>query len=304
METARLLEACAFPPAGTAVALAVSGGPDSVGLALLALEAGLAATLHHVDHHARPESRVDADFVRALGARLGTDVVVHDVSVPPGPNFEARARAARRGALPAGALTGHTMDDLAETVLLNALRGTGLDGLSPMVGDATKPLLGVRRAALAAYVAGRGVGVRHDPTNADPRYRRNRVRHEVLPLLDAVAERDVVPLLARLARLAAAERRWLDELAGADRGRALVEVEVGELRAWPRARLARWLRGCLTRVDELGEAHPPSEAEVDRAIAVVEGLVVATELSGGRRLSRRARHLALEERSTTLADHG
>ncbi len=304
METARLLEACAFPPAGTAVALAVSGGPDSVGLALLALEAGLAATLHHVDHHARPESRVDAAFVRALGARLGTDVVVHDVSVPPGANFEARARAARRGALPAGALTGHTMDDLAETVLLNALRGTGLDGLSPMVGDATKPLLGVRRAALAAYVAGRGVGVRHDPTNADPRYRRNRVRHEVLPLLDAVAERDVVPLLARLARLAAAERRWLDELAGADRGRALVEVEVGELRAWPRARLARWLRGCLTRVDELGEAHPPSEAEVDRAIAVVEGLVVATELSGGRRLSRRARHLALEERSTTLADHG
>ncbi len=304
MDPGRLLDACAFPPAGAAADLAVSGGPDSVGLALLALEAGLAATLHHVDHHARPDSGGDADFVRALGGRLGVPVVVHDVSVPPGPNFEARARAARRAVLPAGALTGHTMDDLAETVLLNVLRGAGLDGLSPMVGDPTKPLLAVRRAALAAYVAGRGVEARRDPTNVDPRYRRNRLRHEVLPLLEGVAERDVVPLLARLARLAAEDRRWLEVLAEADGGLALAEADVAVLRGWPRARLARWLRARLARADDLGEVHPPSEAEVDRAIAVVDGRVVATELSGGRRLARRAGHLALEDRSTTLADHG
>ncbi|HQU25864.1 MAG TPA: tRNA lysidine(34) synthetase TilS [Acidimicrobiales bacterium] len=304
MDPGRLLGACAFPPAGTVVDLAVSGGPDSVGLTLLALEAGLVATLHHVDHHARPDSGGDADFVRALGARLGAVVAVHDVSVPAGPNFEARARAARRAALPEGVLTGHTMDDLAETVLLNVLRGAGLDGLSPMVGDATKPLLGVRRGALAAYVAGRGIEARRDPTNVDPRFRRNRVRHEVLPLLDKVAERDVVPLLARLARLAERDRRLLEGVAEGDRGLALGEVDVVDLLAWPRARLARWLRSRLARTDELGEVHPPSEAEVDRAIAVVDGSVVATELSGGRRLSRRARHLALEDRSTTLADHG
>ena len=304
MDPGRLLDACAFPPAGTVVDLAVSGGPDSVGLALLALEAGLVATLHHVDHHARPDSGEDADFVRALGARLGTPVSAHDVSVPVGPNFEARARAARRAVLPGGALTGHTMDDLAETVLLNVLRGAGLDGLSPMVGDATKPLLGVRRADVAAYVAGRGVQVRHDPTNVDSRFRRNRVRHEVLPLLDEVAERDVVPLVARLARLAGRDRRWLEGFTEADLGLALGEVDVGDLRAWPRARLARWLRRRLASTDALGEVHPPSEAEVDRAIAVIDGTVAATELAGGRRLARRARHLAIEDRSTTLTDHG
>lgn len=304
MDPGRLLDACAFPPPGAAADLAVSGGPDSVGLALLALEAGLVVTLHHVDHHARPDSGDDARFVAALGERLGVAVVVYDVSVPAGANFEARARAARRRALPAGVLTGHTMDDLAETVLLNVVRGAGLDGLSPMVGDPTKPLLGVRRAALAAYVAARGVEARHDPTNLDPRYRRNRLRHEVLPLLEAVAERDVVPLLARLARLAGEDRRWLEDLAEADRARELGDPDVGELRGWPRARLARWLRERLARADDLGEVHPPSEAEVGRAIAVVEGRVVATELSGGRRLTRRARHLALEDPSTTLSDHG
>ncbi|MHB1970330.1 MAG: hypothetical protein ACYCPK_08890, partial [Acidimicrobiales bacterium] len=70
------------------------------------------------------------------------------------------------------------------------------------------------------------------------------------------------------------------------------------------ARLARWLRERLARADDLGEVHPPSEAEVGRAIAVVEGRVVATELSGGRRLTRRARHLALEDPSTPLSDLG
>lgn len=299
-----LLESCAFPPTGTAVDLAVSGGPDSVGLTLLALSAGLGVTVHHVDHHARPGSGEDAAFVRALGERLGVTVVVHDVEVEPGANFEARARAARRAALPPGALTGHTMDDLAETVVLNVLRGAGLDGLSPMVGDPTKPLLGVRRAALRAFVEASGVEPRRDPTNRDPRYRRNRVRHEVLPLLDDVAERDVVPLLARLAVRAGEDRRWLDALCAPDVTRTLDAVDVRELRAWERARLVRWLRVHLAAPDALGERHPPSAAEVDRAIDVVEGRAVAAELTGGRRLSRRARHLALEDGSTTLLDHG
>ena len=71
----------------------------------------------------------------------GVTCVLYDVQVEPGANFEARARAERRRVLPAGSLTGHTMDDLAETVLLNMMRGAGLDGLSPMVNDPTKPLV-------------------------------------------------------------------------------------------------------------------------------------------------------------------
>ncbi len=106
---------------------------------------GLDVHVHHVDHHSRAASTADAEFV--VGARrrvLHVPVVVHDVIVAAGPNFEARARSERRRVLPEGSLTGHTMDDLAETVLLNMLRGAGVDGLSPLVNDPTKPLVRLR----------------------------------------------------------------------------------------------------------------------------------------------------------------
>ncbi len=293
-DAAALLAHCHFPPAGHAVDLAVSGGADSTGLLLLSLEAGLRPTVHHVDHGARPTSAQEAAHVVEVGEALGVEVHVHVASVPPGPNFEARARAARRAALPAECLTGHTLDDLAETVVVNLLRGTGLDGLSPMVGDPTKPLLALRREALRAYVAQHPWRVIEDESNTSMAFVRNRVRHEVLPLLDEVAGRDVSALLARLARLAHEESTWLDALAEADESLALEEADCRELAGWPRARLARWLRRRLASADEGDGVHPPSAAEVERAILVVVGEVGATELSGGRRLSRHAQRLALE----------
>jgi len=176
-----LLELCHFPGPGTSVDLAVSGGPDSTGLLLLALAAALSVTVHHVDHHARPMSSRDAEHVGEVCSRLGVAFVCHDVHVDAGANFESRARAARRAVLPSTALTGHTMDDLAETVLLNLLRGAGVDGLSPLVGDATKPLRDVRRRALHEFVVASGEVALHDETNDSPAFRRNRVRRELLP---------------------------------------------------------------------------------------------------------------------------
>ncbi len=119
-----------------------------------------------------------------------------------------------------------------------------------------------------------------------------------------VAERDVVPLLARQADVLYEERSWLDLLAASDAALELDDADCRELRRWPRARLRRWLRARLFVVDEVGERHPPSAAEIDRAIAVVVGDAVATELSGGRRLARRTQHLELEDDSTTLTSHG
>jgi tRNA(Ile)-lysidine synthase len=290
-DPAHLLARCAFPARGRAVDLAVSGGPDSTGLLLLALAGGLAVTVHHVDHAARPTSAEEADTVRALGSALGVEVVVHVARVEPGPNFEARARAARRAHLPAGALTGHTMDDLAETVLVNLLRGAGLDGIAPMVGDPTKPLLALRREELRAYVAATPHRVVHDESNDSPAFVRNRVRHEVLPLLDEVAGRDVTPLLARLARVAHAEVAWLDELS--EDGVALEAADCRALATWPEARLRRWLRARLASPDAGDGAHPPSADEIERALAVVRGESVATELAGGRRLARRGQRLSL-----------
>jgi tRNA(Ile)-lysidine synthase len=271
---------------------------------LLALEAELVVTVHHVNHHARAASDEDAGFVRNVCNERGVACVLYDVQVEPGSNFEARARAERRRVLPRGSLTGHTMDDLAETLLLNMLRGAGLDGLSPMVDDPTKPLVRVRRHDLAEFVADAKLEARHDETNDDLSYRRNRVRHQLLPLMCEIAERDVVPILARQAEVIYEDRAWLNLVGGPDVALALGDVDCRELRKWPLARRRRWLRAKLCFLDEFDEAHPPSAAELERVERVIAGEVVATELQGGRRLSRRAQRLALEDDSTTLTKHG
>jgi len=288
-----LLEDCDFPPRGAAVDLAVSGGPDSLGLLLLALERGLEVTVHHVDHHLRSASGDDASFVREVAQRLALPYRLHDVQVAPTGNVEALARAQRRRVLPAHTLTGHTMDDVAETVLLNMLRGAGLEGLSPMVHDATKPLRHLRRAELHHYVAASGLVARHDETNDSPAFRRNRVRHELLPVMNDVAGRDVVPLLARQARVLFEDRAWLDDLAAGDVGVELAAVDCRELVTWPPARLTRWLRVRLSTTTPEGETYAPSADEIARSLDVVRGTVVACELSGGRRLSRRDQRLTL-----------
>jgi tRNA(Ile)-lysidine synthase len=289
-----LLAQCHFRDSGTTVDLAVSGGPDSLGLLLLAQAAGLVVHVHHVDHHARPSSTDDARHVRAICERLGVPFTLHDVEVPPGANFESRARAVRRATLPKGVLTGHTMDDLAETILINMMRGAGLDGLSPMIGDPTKPLLDVRRRDLHLLVANSEFRALHDETNDSPDFVRNRVRHELLPLLDEIAQRDVVVLLARQASVVRDERSWLDTLTAPDLAQRLSDVDCRELMTWPCARLRRWLRVTLSR-DESDGVHPPTSDEVERALHVVRGDVVATELSGGRRLSRSGQRLTLDE---------
>lgn len=304
MDTARLLLDCTFPPSGSEVNLAVSGGADSLGLLLLALDAELVITVHHVNHHARAASDEDAAFVWNVCSERGVACVLYDVQVDPGANFEARARAERRRVLPKGVLTGHTMDDLAETVVLNMLRGAGLDGLSPMVDDPTKPLVKVRRRDLADVVLDAKLEARHDETNDDLSFRRNRVRHQLLPLMCEIADRDVVPILARQADVIHEDRAWLNLVGGPDVALGIGDVDCRELRTWPLARRRRWLRAKLCVVDEFDEAHPPSAAELERAERVIAGDVVATELQGGRRLSRRARRLALEDGSTTLTNHG
>lgn len=291
---AALVASCHFPSSGTAVDVAVSGGPDSLGLLLLARARGLDVTVHHVDHRARPASGDDATHVAAICRELTIPFVRHDVTVEPGPNFEARARTARRRAMPVTVLTGHTMDDLAETLLLNMLRGAGLDGMSPMVNDRTKPLRDVRRAVLHEYVSASEFDALHDETNDSPAFRRNRVRHELLPLMRDVADRDVVPVLARQAALMYDERIWLDALSREDDTVTLAAADCRVLREWPSARLRRWLRVGLRSADQGDGEHPPSADEVERAIGVVLGTVVATELSRGRRLARRDQHLTLE----------
>lgn len=288
-----LLRESTFPVSGSAVDLAVSGGPDSLAMLLLALEHGLQVTVHHVDHHVRPTSTDEARYVASVCESLGVAVVVHDVHLESGENFEARARRARRSVLPPGALTAHTMDDVVETMVLNTLRGAGRLGLSPMIGSPTKPLVGVRREALHAWLATTAFTPVHDETNDDIRYRRNHVRHELLPLMCEVAQRDVVPILYRQAVLLGEEEQWLNELTHEDQSLGLGDVDCRDVRTWPLARQRRWLRGVLAQDDDPLDTHPPTADEVERALAVVRGEVTACELSGGRRLSRTDQRLKL-----------
>src|SRR5687768_12939882 len=125
-----LLARCTFPVPGRSVVAAVSGGADSTAMLVLAVDAGCDVTAVHVDHGLRAGSGDEADHVAAVARTLGVAFDSVRVDVTPGPNLEARARAARRAALGPQAMTGHTADDQAETLLLQLLRGAGTTGVA------------------------------------------------------------------------------------------------------------------------------------------------------------------------------
>ncbi|MGH9265583.1 MAG: tRNA lysidine(34) synthetase TilS [Acidimicrobiales bacterium] len=281
-----LLARCTFPPPGTDVTCAVSGGADSLALLVLAVAAGGNVTAVHVDHGLRPGSADEADVVRDAARKLGAGFRAEKVDVAPGPNLEARARAARYAVLPPDVLTGHTADDQAETVLLNLLRGAGLDGLAGMRPGPRHPLLALRRAETEAVCRAEGLIPVADPTNADPAHRRNRVRHELLPQLAEIARRDPVPILARQAALLRDEADALDALAA-----ALDPTDAPTLAAAPPALARRAVRRWLTD----GQAHPPDAATVERVLAVARNQAKAADVGQGRRVVRTRNVLRLEQ---------
>ncbi len=283
---AELLARCTFPPPGTAVTCAVSGGADSTALALLAVEAGCVVAIAHVDHGLRPGSADDAALVQRTAATLSVPCAVQTVAVGDGPNLEARARAARYAVLPPGVLTGHTADDQAETVLINLLRGAAASGLAGMRPGPTRPLLGLRRADTVEVCRLAGMATADDESNADPRFVRNRVRHEVLPLLADVAARDLAPVLARQADLLRADDDLLDTLAA-----ALDPTDARQLAAAPPPLSRRAVRRWLTGLDPAG--HPPDLATVERVLAVARGESTACDVAGGHRVARSRQRLSL-----------
>ena len=277
---------CTFPPTGTAVDCAVSGGPDSLALLVLATGAGCQVTAWHVDHGLRPGSAAEADVVAQAAARWGAAFEACTAHCQPGPNLEARARAARYEVLPQGVLTGHTADDQAETVLLNLIRGAGLDGLAG-IDPARRPLLALRRHETQALCDAVGLQPVQDPSNLDPAHRRNRIRHELLPLLCDIAERDVVPIIVRSAGLMGGIRDLLDELASAiDPTDAKGVAEAPE----PLAQMAlrRWIQR------ETGDEHPPDSAAIERVLAVARNDARSTEIGGGWRVTRSSQRLGLQ----------
>jgi tRNA(Ile)-lysidine synthase len=278
-QAAELLPRCRFPERRSPIACAVSGGPDSLALLVLAVAAGCDATAYHVDHGLRPESKDESEVVRRACETIGAGFVSLRVEVAKGANLEARARAARLSALPPDVATGHTADDQAETVLLNLARGAGADGLVGMRLGRRHPILRLRRLETESLVASLGLEVVRDPSNRDPAHRRNRVRHELMPLLAEIAARDVAQVIARQSEIIADDVELLDSLAA-----ALDPTDARQLAGAPVALARRSVRAWLRLITE--SPLPPDSAAVERVLAVARGEAVACEIAGGTRIRR------------------
>ena len=217
---------------GVTVISALSGGPDSVALLdallLAARKSGLRVVAAHLDHALREDSRADAQFCEELCDRM--KVPLRSGRARP------TAKARREGGLEEAArlmrysflrrvareenasaiVLGHTLDDQAETVLMRLVRGSGPLGLSAMKawdGELLRPLLESRRATVFAHLSAHRLPYRTDPSNADTTFLRNRVRHELIPLLEKQFNPNIAEALGRTARTLSEEHSALREVA-------------------------------------------------------------------------------------------
>jgi tRNA(Ile)-lysidine synthase len=297
--------------AGDRVAVAVSGGADSVALLLLMLELGgeLGAVLSvvHVNHKLRgEESDEDERFVGELAHRHDLELWVRarPVEGESGPGIEAAARHLRydffRELAHAGRIakiaTAHTLDDQAETVLLRVFGGTGIRGLAgihPRLifqdegrarGEVVRPLLEMRRAEMQEFLRERGQEWREDSSNRDLRFLRNRVRLTVLPALQESFGESALEHLADLAEIARAEEEHWEQ------GHREVRASGGDLRIaslpeLPLAARRRLVRNWLAR-NALGRGI--SFRVIEDVLGLAAGTLGRTLQLPGGRIVRRA----------------
>ncbi|MBU1692361.1 MAG: tRNA lysidine(34) synthetase TilS, partial [Verrucomicrobia bacterium] len=296
---------------GAHLLLAVSGGADStamaVALAALQKRYRLKLTLAHLHHGLRgADADGDARFVRRLARNVKADVVMGKADVRRrarrgGVSLEMAAREARydfldRAARRVGAgyiATAHTADDQAETVLLRLTRGAGPQGLAGIPYRAERrglviirPLLDVTRRQVEAFLRRQGVAWREDATNRDPAFLRNRVRHEVLPVLARQLNPRVREALCRLAVIAGEENRWMEQEAGrlldGCRGEgSRLMLKESELGSSPVPLVRRALRRWLAEIGVPSEALDFEAVERVRALAAGSRGGRSVPLAGG-----------------------
>lgn len=285
-------------PSGARVIAALSGGSDSVALVHVLHALAAAGELHlagiaHFNHQLRPSADGDERFAAGVAAALGVPFLVdrEDVAARAAREhrsledagrtarhaFFERARASAGGDFVA---LGHTRDDQAETVLLRLTRGAGprgLAGMHPRNGAIVRPLLGCRRQELRAWLAERGIAFVEDETNADVSIPRNRVRAELLPLLESRFNPGIVDVLADQAEVAREMSAWIDLQAAEldargvrrsiDAGASVCVIDLAVLRAAPLA----LRRALLWRVmSEVAGRRPIAFGHVDAALRLTD----------------------------------
>ncbi len=300
-------------PAGSRLLVGLSGGADSVALTLLLLELSATAdftvgAVAHFNHRLRDAAERDEQFCRDLAARLGLPMIaggadVRAYAAAERLSLEDAARRSRytflhRAAADAGAgliAVGHTRDDQAETFLLKLSRGAGLAGLGgiyPRRGIVVRPLLDASRADLRAWLQARGQGWVEDETNASLDNARSRIRHRVLPELDAAYRGAAAPSIARSAGLVREDGEWLDELAGrrfdqiSVQADSSVQLDAGLLAAEP-APIRR--RVVLRAIRALAAGREVGLEHVEAVLDVLAGASGGADVPGSRVELRRGK---------------
>lgn len=309
--------------AGDRVAVAVSGGADSMALLLLLLDLrsdlGIVLSIAHVNHGLRgKESDADEHFVAEFAGRHGLDLHAHKAQLnPAGSGIEAAARKLRtdffqqlaRDGKVSKIATAHTLDDQAETVLLRILRGTGIRGLSgihPRIvleegsqafGEIVRPLLVFQRVELEAFLGSRNQEWREDSSNRNLSFLRNRVRHRLLPMLKEDFGSATAMNLADLAEIARAEEEhWRvghPEIGNAEKKLLAVAPLLGLPVAAQRRLIRAWVEA---NVDDLSVSFRLIEELRDLA---GEPAGKKLELPGGHFAHQTRRDLCLEPADTT-----
>ena len=267
---------------GDRVLVALSGGPDSVALMdlLRSVVPDFSLTLcaAHLDHGMRVESIEDSRFVTNLCLGWKIPLVAKKVDVPDLARrkklgLEEAAREIRHDFLKTAAVErgcnvialGHNRGDQAETLIHRLVRGVGPAGLAAMrfrEGEVARPLLGFSRREIVAYLQERGIGYRTDKSNFDTRFTRNRIRHEILPLLETFNPQ-LEKQLFQLSRLAEEDENYWQGKVTELLAMVLVAkndgfvLDVAELRNIHPALRKRVLRRCLEMVrgDLAGLGH-------------------------------------------------
>lgn len=247
--------------------LAVSGGADSVALMCIVYHLGRTASVHHVNHGIRDASNDEAKIVQELAENFQFDFFLYETTIG-FQNMEENARQARQDFLPEDVLTAHSFEDKVETVIMNFMRGATSKGFSPMTD---KPLINITANELDSIVVYYDVSPCVDSTNFTQEHVRNRVRHELIPLMTDISGTNIAKPIIRNSQIALEESEYLDQIAS--------KIDITQCKTAKTENIVILRRATRMWIEE-NISHKYSEVNITNLVSVVQGETLGTQIAG------------------------